>query len=98
MDIIKAPREVCDKCGYFIVWKEVGDNLVAFDPVSDTPHRCPALEIKPIGPAVKGKVIDDFYLRSRRAVFTMGSMTLEIDAGGYPLYLKLVTPEGVFNE
>lgn len=94
----KAPREVCDRCGYFIIWKpDEEENLQAYDPVSDTIHRCPS-EVKPIGPAITGKKITEFHLRSRRAVFTLEDMTLEIDAGGHELHFTLTTSNGVIHE
>ncbi|MCJ7828147.1 MAG: hypothetical protein MUP81_00205 [Dehalococcoidia bacterium] len=92
----------CPTCNRPIILKPVGDSLLSFD-TDGTIHRCWPAEPKAIGPAVKGKMIQNFSLKKRRVTLTLSDgMTLEIyaslDDELVAMNMTLVTPDGIREE
>lgn len=97
------PHDSCPSCNEKIVLKPVGESLLAFE-LDGTVHKCTReYEPRPIGQAIKGKVIEGFELKRRVAsIILSDNHILEISASvGNDLVamnLRLLSPEGIVEE
>ncbi|MCJ7829363.1 MAG: hypothetical protein MUP81_06455 [Dehalococcoidia bacterium] len=98
----RGGTNICPTCNQPINLKPIGDSLLSFD-TDGTIHHCWPAEPKAIGPAVKGKTIQNFSLKKRRVTLTLSDgMTLEIYASLnnelVTMNMTLVSPEGIREE
>ena len=95
--------DLCPDCKEPVIFKPVGDSLLAFDR-DGTIHKCAReYQPKPIGQTIKGKIIEDFHLKQRIATLILSeNYVLEISAASnsdlVAMNLRLVSPDGILEE
>lgn len=99
--------EKCPGCGMAIVLRlgKGSGQPVAFD-LNGAEHVCSAdspttvpPEIRPIGQMVNGSKITGFEVRNRKlSIVLEGGRVLNVFAGGKPLRIWMVGPEGIVED
>lgn len=91
--------EVCPQCKQQVTLKSPFDNSLPFLNMDGSTHRCGA-DLKPIGQAIEGHIVEGFNLKGRRATIILdGGYQLEIRSLDFkPLFLRLMTPTGILEE
>ncbi|MBU1621860.1 MAG: hypothetical protein KJ604_20585 [Gammaproteobacteria bacterium] len=95
----RVKTERCPDCQADVVVRIENDRQKLYN-VDGSDHACsPQRSLKPIGQAVIGRKVEEFHLRDRRVTLRLDDgVVLEVHAGGHPLKLRLIGPDGIQEE